>query len=211
MFPAVNRTAIVSALWTLNLWISFKVSDENEFRQSIFIFAFQNSARGTWWKRFECRKFRGCRSVDGRLKEKVLRPSFQVWDACSESVISFDQANVNDENSLAYIVENDVIQSCLLERLKQLNVEPRLAAKVKEFQTDNNAIRVELQNQKIPLRTRLLVSAEPSLYHPTNSVGNFRSLRTGIYRAFGTWRKSPRCNGITTKWELSLHFNSLIT
>ena len=108
--------------------------------------------------------------VEGNVEENVLRLSFQVWDACSESVISFDQANANDENSLAYIVENDVIQSCLLERLKQLDVEPRLAAKVKEFQSENNAIRVELQNQKVPLRTRLLVSGELFPYDPTNSV-----------------------------------------
>jgi 2-polyprenyl-6-methoxyphenol hydroxylase-like FAD-dependent oxidoreductase len=77
-----------------------------------------------------------------------------VWDACSESLIAFDQS---EENSLAYIVENDVIQSCLLERLKQLNIEPRLNSKVKQFEYDENSIRIELQDEKINLRTGLLV------------------------------------------------------
>lgn len=72
-------------------------------------------------------------------------------------MISFDQSNEMNENALAYIVENDVIQSCLIERLKQLNLEPRLCAKVKQYQTESNAIRIELQNEKVPLRTRLLV------------------------------------------------------
>ncbi len=77
-----------------------------------------------------------------------------VWDACSESLITFDQDN---ENSLAYIVENDVIQSSLLERLKQLNVEIRLNSKVKEFEYEQNSIRIKLQDEKINLQTGLLV------------------------------------------------------
>lgn len=72
-------------------------------------------------------------------------------------MISFDQANPFNEDSLAYIVENDVIQSCLLERLQQLQLEPRLNAKVKQFQSEENSIRIELQNDPVPLRTKLLV------------------------------------------------------
>jgi 2-polyprenyl-6-methoxyphenol hydroxylase-like FAD-dependent oxidoreductase len=83
--------------------------------------------------------------------------SFLVWDACSESLITFDQETQSNENSLAYIVENDVIQSCLLERLKQFNVELRLNSKVKEFEYDENSIRIKLQDEKINLRTGLLV------------------------------------------------------
>ena len=71
-----------------------------------------------------------------------------VWDACSESLIAFDQANQSEENSLAYIVENDVIQSCLLERLKQFNIEPRLNSKVEKFEYDENSIRIKLQDEK---------------------------------------------------------------
>jgi len=88
--------------------------------------------------------------------QKVAR--MQVWDACSESLIAFDQENQSNDNFLAYIVENDVIQSCLLERLKQSNVDLRLNSKVKRFEyEDNRAIRIELQDEKINLRTGLLV------------------------------------------------------
>ncbi len=80
-----------------------------------------------------------------------------VWDACSESLISFDQENPSEENSLAYIVENDVIQSCLLERLKQFNVELRLNSKVKQFEYEQHSIRIKLQDENINLRTGLLV------------------------------------------------------
>jgi 2-polyprenyl-6-methoxyphenol hydroxylase-like FAD-dependent oxidoreductase len=79
---------------------------------------------------------------------------FLVWDACSESLITFDRDN---QDSLAYIVENDVIQSSLLERLKQFNVEIRLNSKVKEFEYEENSIRIKLQDDKINLRTGLLV------------------------------------------------------
>jgi 2-polyprenyl-6-methoxyphenol hydroxylase-like FAD-dependent oxidoreductase len=77
-----------------------------------------------------------------------------VWDACSESLIAFDQS---EEDSLAYIVENDVIQSCLLERLKQFNVELRLNSKDKQFEYEQNSIRIKLQDENINLRTGLLV------------------------------------------------------
>lgn len=80
-----------------------------------------------------------------------------VWDACSESLITFDQENQSDDSSLAYIVENDVIQSCLLERLKEFHIEPRLNSKVKDFQYDENSIRIQLDNDKNDLRTGLLV------------------------------------------------------
>ena len=80
-----------------------------------------------------------------------------MWDACSESLITFDQDNQSRENCLAYIVENDVIQCCLLERLKQLHIEPRLNSKVKQFQYDENSIRIELQDEKAPLQIGLLV------------------------------------------------------
>lgn len=101
--------------------------------------------------------------------QKVSR--MQVWDACSESMIHFDQINSNDDNSLAFIVENDVIQSCLLERLKQLNVEPRLTSKVKEFRSETDGIRVELQNEKTPLQTKLLIAADGYLSTIRDAAG----------------------------------------
>ena len=91
------------------------------------------------------------------IKYLILCYLLTVWDACSESLITFDQANQTDENSLAYIVENDVVQSCLLERLKQFNVELRLNSKVKQFEYNENSIGIKLQDEKISLQTGLLV------------------------------------------------------
>jgi 2-polyprenyl-6-methoxyphenol hydroxylase-like FAD-dependent oxidoreductase len=61
---------------------------------------------------------------------------------------------------VAYIVENDVIQACLLERLKQLGIEPRLNSKVKQIQYDDTALHVQLQDETSNLRTKLLVETE---------------------------------------------------
>ena len=61
---------------------------------------------------------------------------------------------------MAYIVENDVIQACLLERLKQLHMEPRLNSKVKQIQYDDTALHVQLQDETSTLRTKLLVEIE---------------------------------------------------
>ncbi|CAF1180487.1 unnamed protein product [Rotaria sordida] len=85
-----------------------------------------------------------------------------AWDLMKsiQSVIAFDQGHQSENNSLAYIVENDVIQSCLLERLKQFHVEPRLNSKVKHFEYEENSIRIKLQDEKINLRTRLLIAAD---------------------------------------------------
>ena len=69
-------------------------------------------------------------------------------------MITFDQST---DDALAYIVENDLIQFALLERLKQIQFEPRLNSRVQRFELENNAIRLELQNQSVPIRTRLLV------------------------------------------------------
>lgn len=85
---------------------------------------------------------------------------FLVWDACSESLITFDQDTQTNEDSLAYIVENDVIQTCLLERLKDYNIELRLNSKVKQFQYEQNSIEINLQDDKQNLRTGLLIAAD---------------------------------------------------
>lgn len=81
--------------------------------------------------------------------QKVSR--MQVWDACSESLITFD------DQSLAYIVENDLIQYGLMETLKKSKVDVRLNARVKRFETDSNGIQVQLSDESQPIRTKLLV------------------------------------------------------
>ncbi|CAF3390922.1 unnamed protein product [Rotaria sp. Silwood1] len=85
-----------------------------------------------------------------------------AWDLMKSihSVIAFDQEHQPDNDSLAYIVENDLIQSCLLDRLKQFNIEPRLNSKVKNFEYEENSIRIQLQDEKINLRTGLLIAAD---------------------------------------------------
>ncbi len=126
-----------------------------------------------------------------------------VWDACSESLITFDQDN---ENSLAYIVENDVIQSSLLERLKQLNVEIRLNSKVKEFEYEQNSIRIKLQDEKINLQTGLLVRC---FFSFNSSIMNFwiRLQRMDINQVFEKWHEFLPCNGIMINSELLQPFN----
>ncbi|CAF3847007.1 unnamed protein product, partial [Rotaria sordida] len=67
---------------------------------------------------------------------------------------------LNAQSISLFEIENDVIQSCLLERLKQFHVEPRLNSKVKHFEYEENSIRIKLQDEKINLRTRLLIAAD---------------------------------------------------
>lgn len=42
----------------------------------------------------------------------------QVWDACSDALITFDKENFEDE--MAYIVENDVVVAALTRQLDTL-------------------------------------------------------------------------------------------
>lgn len=42
----------------------------------------------------------------------------QVWDACSDALITFDKENFEDE--MAYIVENDVVVAALTRQLDAL-------------------------------------------------------------------------------------------
>ena len=100
--------------------------------------------------------------------------SVRVWDACSDSLIAFDPSNQAGEDSLAYIVENDVIQACLLERLKQFNIELRLNSRVKKFEYNPNSIRVQLQDEKVNLQTGLLVSLFFLFCTETNGTNGFR-------------------------------------
>lgn len=46
----------------------------------------------------------------------------QVWDACSDALITFDKENFEDE--MAYIVENDVVVAALTRQLDSLPGRP---------------------------------------------------------------------------------------
>nr|XP_055028428.1 ubiquinone biosynthesis monooxygenase COQ6, mitochondrial [Misgurnus anguillicaudatus] len=57
----------------------------------------------------------------------------QVWDACSDALITFDKENLQDE--MAYIIENDVIVASLTKQLQTLSdhVDVRYRTKVVKY------------------------------------------------------------------------------
>lgn len=57
----------------------------------------------------------------------------QVWDACSDALITFDKENFEDE--MAYIVENDVVVAALTRQLDSLpgNVQVKYRSKVVNY------------------------------------------------------------------------------
>lgn len=57
----------------------------------------------------------------------------QVWDGCSDALITFDKENLQDE--MAYIVENDIIVAALTKQLDNLpeNVKVRYRTKVEKY------------------------------------------------------------------------------
>ncbi|CAF1231499.1 unnamed protein product [Didymodactylos carnosus] len=78
----------------------------------------------------------------------------------AQSLISFDQSLNNDP--LAYIVENDVIQYAILERLKALNIQPLLNSKIKQFEYDKvnqNSVLLHFENRS-SIRTKLLIASD---------------------------------------------------
>ncbi|XP_070834863.1 ubiquinone biosynthesis monooxygenase COQ6, mitochondrial [Chaetodon trifascialis] len=57
----------------------------------------------------------------------------QVWDACSDALITFDKENLQDE--MAYIVENDIVVAALTKQLDSLsdNVQVKYRSKVVKY------------------------------------------------------------------------------
>ncbi|XP_068195734.1 ubiquinone biosynthesis monooxygenase COQ6, mitochondrial [Antennarius striatus] len=57
----------------------------------------------------------------------------QVWDACSDALITFDKENLQEE--MAYIVENDIVVAALTEQLDSLpdNVQVKYRSRVVEY------------------------------------------------------------------------------
>ena len=89
----------------------------------------------------------------------------QVWESCSDSLIHFNNPDMTE--SLAYLVENDVILSGIMKALKNLDntVDVRYGTKVEQFNLPGK----EEDNIKLPyvglklndgseIRTKLLVS-----------------------------------------------------
>uniref|UniRef100_A0AAY4B3L3 Ubiquinone biosynthesis monooxygenase COQ6, mitochondrial n=1 Tax=Denticeps clupeoides TaxID=299321 RepID=A0AAY4B3L3_9TELE len=91
----------------------------------------------------------------------------QVWDACSDALITFDKENLHDE--MAYIVENDVIVAALTKQLQTLTdqVEVKYKTKVVKYiwpmshQAAESIpwVQVTLANGQT-LQTKLLIGAD---------------------------------------------------
>ncbi|KAJ8290479.1 hypothetical protein GJAV_G00013370 [Gymnothorax javanicus] len=91
----------------------------------------------------------------------------QVWDACSDALITFDKENLEDE--MAYIVENDVIVSALTKQLETLpdHVKIQYRSRVVKYVWPMSYqeagsipwVQVQLANGET-LQTKLLIGAD---------------------------------------------------
>ncbi|XP_042292890.1 ubiquinone biosynthesis monooxygenase COQ6, mitochondrial [Thunnus maccoyii] len=91
----------------------------------------------------------------------------QVWDACSDALITFDKENLQDE--MAYIVENDIVVAALTKQLDNLsdNVQVKYRSKVVKYtwpmphQAADSIpwVQVTLANGET-LQTKLLIGAD---------------------------------------------------
>uniref|UniRef100_A0A3Q3RQ84 Ubiquinone biosynthesis monooxygenase COQ6, mitochondrial n=1 Tax=Mastacembelus armatus TaxID=205130 RepID=A0A3Q3RQ84_9TELE len=91
----------------------------------------------------------------------------QVWDACSDALITFDKENLEDE--MAYIVENDIVVAALTKQLDSLsdNVQVKYRSKVVQYTwpmshlaTDSIPwVQVTLASGET-LQTKLLIGAD---------------------------------------------------
>ncbi|XP_053488752.1 ubiquinone biosynthesis monooxygenase COQ6, mitochondrial isoform X1 [Ictalurus furcatus] len=91
----------------------------------------------------------------------------QVWDACSDALITFDKENLQDE--MAYIVENDVIVAALTKQLQTLSDQVKVQYRTKvvkytwprPFQVTDSIpwVQVTLANG-CTLQTKLLIGAD---------------------------------------------------
>ncbi|KAG7238560.1 hypothetical protein INR49_030833 [Caranx melampygus] len=91
----------------------------------------------------------------------------QVWDACSDALITFDKDNLQDE--MAYIVENDIVVAALTKQLDCLsdNVQVKYRSKVVKYRwpmphhvADSIPwVQVTLANGET-LQTKLLIGAD---------------------------------------------------
>ncbi|KAI8425113.1 hypothetical protein MSG28_006964 [Choristoneura fumiferana] len=98
------------------------------------------------------------------VEEMRLQPvrNMQVWDACSDAIITFNSAEILDED-VAYIVENDVLQHAVNTELTSSeikNVEIIYGAKISgyELPTNNTTDSLVKMNNGDVYSCRLLVS-----------------------------------------------------
>ncbi|MED6271253.1 putative ubiquinone biosynthesis monooxygenase, partial [Characodon lateralis] len=101
-----------------------------------------------------------------RMRYKPYK-RMQVWDACSDALITFDKEDLLDE--MAYIVENDIVVAAITRQLDTMpeNVQVKYKSKVVKYTwpTPHHAaesvpwVKVTLANGET-LQTKLLIGAD---------------------------------------------------
>jgi len=103
-------------------------------------------------------------------KQDVKR--MQVWDSCSDAMITFNHEDLID--NLAYIVENNVIVSAIYDKLNNSgdNVEIRYNTKAEEYNFDEELPYCEMKlNDGSHLRSKLIIGADGLKSHLRESTG----------------------------------------
>ncbi len=82
----------------------------------------------------------------------------KVWESCSDSVITFQS---DEDKNLAFLVENDLVQASLDQRIKDFkNVEVLYSSQLKEILKQNgneaNVLQLKLKNDTL-INTKLLI------------------------------------------------------
>ncbi|XP_073950499.1 ubiquinone biosynthesis monooxygenase COQ6, mitochondrial-like [Choristoneura fumiferana] len=111
------------------------------------------------------------------VEEMRLQPvrNMQVWDACSDAIITFNSAEILDED-VAYIVENDVLQHAVNTELTSSeikNVEIIYGAKISgyELPTNNTTDSLVKMNNGDVYSCRLLIGADGANSAVRNAMG----------------------------------------
>lgn len=139
--------------------------------------------------------------IKGQRVQEVKK--MQVWDACSDSLITF--SNDDMSNPVAYIIENDLMLWALYERLNELsNVFVRYNSKIKDYilptSFDSNVPQAVLENDE-KLTCDLLIGAD-GINSKVRSKMNTRLQRTD-YKQMGvvaTLRLSEPTNNVVA-WQ----------
>lgn len=83
-----------------------------------------------------------------------------MWDACSDAAITFGKADLSDE--IAWIVENDLVQSSLIKEVMQhSNIDVQYNRKVSNYKipaSEDQPVQVTLEDGSL-LTTDLIVSS----------------------------------------------------
>ena len=83
-----------------------------------------------------------------------------MWDACSDASISFRHENEAEDTNLAIIVENDLIQASLSEKIDKFsNLKVIYSNQIKDFKVNDQSVDLKLSDN-INLKTKLLIGKQ---------------------------------------------------